>query len=34
MANLQGEELGTIKISDDVIMVCTANAVSKIPGVS
>lgn len=34
MANLQGENLGTIKISDDVIMVCTANAVAKIPGVS
>lgn len=34
MANLQNEDLGTIKISDDVIMVCTANAVSKITGVS
>ena len=33
MANLQEENLGTIKISDEVITVCAANIVSKIPGV-
>lgn len=34
MANQQDEKLGMIKISDEVITVCTANAVLKIPGVS
>lgn len=30
---MQNEELGSIKISDDVIAACVANAVNKIPGV-
>lgn len=33
MTGMQGEKLGTIKISDDVITVCAAKAVSRIPGV-
>ena len=33
MANMQEENLGTIKISDEVITVCAAGIVSKIPGV-
>ncbi|MGF6375556.1 putative alkaline shock family protein YloU [Clostridiales Family XIII bacterium PM5-7] len=34
MGNQQEEKLGMIKISDDVITVCAANAVLKIDGVS
>lgn len=30
---MQNENLGTIKISDDVIIACTAGAVTAIPGI-
>lgn len=33
MTGMQDENLGSIKISDDVITVCAANAAAKIPGV-